>query len=77
MTGIGLARLLRLLGQNRALALDEGRIETGDIDALRVGGGDMHRHLLAEALELGGVAGRFSATMTPILPRPGEIVLCM
>ena len=44
-----LAGLLRLLGQHRALALDEAWIEAVDVDGLRVGGGDVHGHLLAEA----------------------------
>src|SRR5579864_5561576 len=41
------------------LALDRCRIETGRIDGLGVGEGNMHRHHAAESLELLGIARRF------------------
>ena len=43
-----LAGLFRLLGKHRALALDESLVEAVDIEALRIGGSDMHGDLAAE-----------------------------
>ena len=78
MTRRGLAGFLRLLGQHGALALDQRLVEALDVDGLRVGGGDMHGDLLAEGSS-SFFASPFdsSATMTPILPSPGAMALCM
>ena len=70
--GRGLARFLRLLGEHRALALDERRIEAVDVDGLRIGGGDVHGDLLAEALQRLGVARRFERDDDADLAEPGR-----
>src|SRR5512144_685141 len=48
-------------------APDHIGIETGRIDRLRVGGGDMHRDHAAEALELVALAGRLHCDEHPDL----------
>ena len=47
-----------MLGQHGPLPLDDGLVETVHVDGLRVGGGDMHGDLAAEALERLGIARR-------------------
>jgi hypothetical protein len=46
---LGLALLAILVGQHVLFALDDGGIEPGRIERLRIGRGDMHRELAAEA----------------------------
>jgi hypothetical protein len=73
-TSAGLPDLGSLLGSDRALALDDVRIQAF-VQRQREGGGDVHRQLLAERLEHVDAGFDSSATSTPILPRPGAAAL--
>ena len=74
----GLALLLVLVGHHVFFARNHSRVETGGIDRLRIGGGDMHRDQPAERVQSRQASpDDSSATRTPILPRPSETELCM
>ena len=46
-----LAALVRLLDRDRALALEQCRVQILGVERQRIGGGDVHRQLLAQSLQ--------------------------
>ena len=68
---VGLAAGARLVGVDRALALQGRGIEPVDADGLRPGRRNVHGQLLAEGGERSGSPDECSPTRTPMVPRPG------